>query len=142
MPMETWCEAYFDQKVDVKGDFMQVFEARHDWAYFNFTVGLAKFFVTQWIPELLWHSRIQDESQVRDHYDRGDDFYAAFLGPMMIYTSGITNQPNGFESLEQMQLNKLNDVAEKICLKAGDRVLDLGCGWGTWSVHAAKQGAH
>lgn len=38
----------------------------------------AAFFVSQWLPETLWHSRKQDETQVRDHYDRGDDFYGWF----------------------------------------------------------------
>lgn len=78
IPMETFCEAYFEGKIDVKGDFYAFLEARHDWANFQFTWNQAKFFFTQWVPELLLHSRKQDEDQVREHYDRGNDFYQAF----------------------------------------------------------------
>lgn len=78
IPMETFFEAYFDQEIDIKDDLLAVLEARYDWAAFTFTWRQAKFFVTQWMPETLWHSRKQDEDQVREHYDRGDDFYNWF----------------------------------------------------------------
>ncbi|KAI8907930.1 S-adenosyl-L-methionine-dependent methyltransferase [Gorgonomyces haynaldii] len=141
IPMETFFESYFDQKIDLKGDMLETLEARHDWASFNFTVSQATFFFSQWVPETLWHSRKQDEDQVRDHYDRGDDFYNWFLGPMMIYTSGMMSKRNERETLEEMQERKLETVCKKIQLKPGDRMLDIGCGWGTLSVHAAKKGA-
>lgn len=78
IPMETWFEAYFDGKCDIKHDMLNMIETRHDWASFQFTLSQLKFFLTQWIPETLWHSRKQDCDQVREHYDRGDDFYEAF----------------------------------------------------------------
>ena len=78
-----------------------------------------------------------DEEQVRDHYDRGDDFYGWFLGPRMIYTSGIISDVTTEESLEQLQDNKLAIVCEKIGLKTGELVLDIGCGWGTLAKYAS-----
>ncbi len=63
------------------------------------------------------------------------------VGPMMIYTSGIMKSQSDRESLEEMQTNKLELVCKKINLQKDDRLLDLGCGWGTLAVHAAKQGA-
>lgn len=78
-----------------------------------------------------------DEEQVRDHYDRGDDFYGWFLGPRMIYTSGIISDINKEESLEQLQDNKLAIVCEKINLQKGDSMLDIGCGWGTLARFAS-----
>lgn len=139
IPMETFHELYFDGKVSFKGDALDIMEYRHDWASFRFTWGLFKFFLTGMIPEVIMHSRSQDEEQVRDHYDRGDDFYAWFLGPRMIYTSGIIGDINKEESLEELQDNKLRIVCEKIGLKKGDKVLDLGCGWGTLARFASTQ---
>ncbi|KAI8900416.1 S-adenosyl-L-methionine-dependent methyltransferase [Globomyces pollinis-pini] len=141
IPIATFFEAYFDEQIDLKGDMLETLEARYDWASFTFTLGQAAFFITQWVPETLWHSRKQDEDQVRNHYDRGDDFYNWFLGPMMIYTSGIIGQTNKRESLEEMQERKLETVCRKINVQPGDKMLDIGCGWGTLSVHAAKKGA-
>ncbi|VEU24337.1 DEKNAAC105555 [Brettanomyces naardenensis] len=139
IPMETFHEAYFAGKVSFKGDALDVMEYRHDWAQFSFTLGLFKFFLLGMIPEVIMHTRSQDEEQVRDHYDRGDDFYEWFLGPRMIYTSGVIHDIHKEESLEQLQDNKLKVVCEKIALKKGERVLDLGCGWGTFACFASTQ---
>ncbi|RIA89215.1 Mycolic acid cyclopropane synthetase-domain-containing protein [Glomus cerebriforme] len=138
IPMELFFENYFDEKIDLCGDALEILEARHDWASFEFTMGQFKFFLTQWIPETLIHSKKQDENQVRDHYDRGDDFYAAFLGPRMVYTSGIISDQNKRETLEEMQDNKLKLVCERMRMKEGERHLDIGCGWGTLVAYAAK----
>ena len=150
--METFHEMYFDGAVDFKGDALEVMEYRHDWASFRFTISLFRFFLTGMMPEVIMHTRSQgtsmphltvytltgtDEEQVRDHYDRGDDFYGWFLGPRMIYTSGIISDINKEESLEQLQDNKLAVVCEKIGLKSGERLLDIGCGWGTLAKYAS-----
>ena len=141
IPMETFFEAYFDGDIDIKHDMLDLLENRYDWARFVFTMGQVKYFLSQWVPETLWHSRKQDKDQVREHYDRGNDFYNWFLGPMMVYTSGIVTSSTERETLEQMQQKKLETVSHKIGLKGGDRMLDIGCGWGTLGVHAAKMGA-
>ncbi|KAK7205754.1 S-adenosyl-L-methionine-dependent methyltransferase [Myxozyma melibiosi] len=143
IPMETFHELYFANKVSFKGDCLDVLEYRHDWASFRFTISLYKFFLTGMIPEVIMHTRSQDEEQVRDHYDRGDDFYGWFLGPRMIYTSGVINDITREETLEEIQDNKLRIVCEKLQLKKGERLLDLGCGWGTLANFASTQyGAH
>ncbi|DAA73935.1 TPA_exp: Uncharacterized protein A8136_3921 [Trichophyton benhamiae CBS 112371] len=143
IPMETFHEMYFDGQVDFKGDALEMLEYRHDWAQFKFTWSLYKYFLTGMMPEVIMHTRSQDEEQVRGHYDRGDDFYGWFLGPRMIYTSGIISNINEEETLEQLQDNKLAVVCEKIGLKPGDTMLDLGCGWGTLAKYASVHyGAH
>ena len=68
----------------------------------------------------------------------GDDFYGWFLGPRMIYTSGVIGNPDVEESLETLQDNKLAIVCSKLDLKPEDRLLDIGCGWGTLVAYAAK----
>jgi len=57
---------------------------------------------------------------------------------LRIYTSGIISDPTKFESLEQLQDNKLALVCEKLDLKPSDRLLDIGCGWGTLAAYAGK----
>ena len=143
IPIETFQELYFDGKVSFKGDCLDVLEYKHDWASFRFTLGLFRFFLLGMIPEVIFHSQSQDEEQVRDHYDRGDDFYTWFLGPRMIYTSGVIGDITREETLEELQDNKLTVMADKIDLKKGDHVLDIGCGWGTWTTFASsKYGAN
>ena len=68
----------------------------------------------------------------------GDDFYGWFLGPRMIYTSGIRTSLTEPQNLEQLQDNKLTIVCEKLNLKPDDRLLDIGCGWGTLIAFANK----
>ncbi|GBE84519.1 sphingolipid C9-methyltransferase [Sparassis latifolia] len=139
IPMQIFHDAYFDKKIDFNGaDVLDIMEQRHDWAKMNFTPELFKYVFTQMLPEVIMHSRSQDEEQVRDHYDRGDDFYEWFLGPRMVYTSGIVNDLTNEESLEQLQDNKLTVVCEKLNLQPSDRLLDVGCGWGTLCAFAAK----
>ncbi|KAM7200227.1 putative fatty acid methyltransferase [Rhypophila sp. PSN 637] len=137
IPMWTFFEMYFDGEVEFNGDCLEVLEYRHDWASFRFTFGLIKFFLTGMIPEVIMHTRSQDEEQVRDHYDRGDDFYGWFLGPRMIYTSGIISDITKEETLEELQDNKLAIVCEKIDLQQGESLLDIGCGWGTLARFAS-----
>lgn len=61
-----------------------------------------------------------------------------FLGPRMIYTSGVIMDINRKESLEELQDNKLTLVCNKLDLKPEDKYLDIGCGWGTLATFAAK----
>lgn len=138
IPMETFHELYFDNKVSFKGDCLDILEFRHDWAQFSFTLSLFKYFLLGMIPEVILHTRSQDEEQVRDHYDRGDDFYTWFLGSRMVYTSGVISDITKEESLEQLQDNKLKVVCDKIDLKEGETLLDLGCGWGSLATYASK----
>lgn len=139
IPIETFQELYFNGKVSFKGDCLDVLEYKHDWASFRFTFSLFKFFLLGMIPEVIMHSKLQDEEQVREHYDRGDDFYTWFLGPRMIYTSGVISDITREETLEEIQDNKLKIVADKIAVEEGDHILDLGCGWGTWSTYASAE---
>jgi cyclopropane-fatty-acyl-phospholipid synthase len=74
------------------------------------------------------------------HYDLGNDFYAAWLDPTMTYSSARFASAD--DSLETAQLRKVHDLLDRIRLKAGDRLLEIGCGWGTLAIEAAKRGAH
>ena len=135
IPMGTLLEAYLDGAIDIPN--MDAFlDARGDLVNYNLTQKHFEFFFTRMIPEVAIHSKSQDKRIVREHYDRGDDFFEAFLGDRMVYTSGIFNDEH--ESLEQAQDNKMNLVCRKLMLRQGDEMLDIGCGWGTLALHAAK----
>lgn len=135
MPMAALLEAYLDGGADI-ADIDALLEARHDLVTFDLTADHVKFLVTRMLPEWLIHSREQDRRIVREHYDRGDDFFQAFLGETMIYTSGFFGHPD--ESLEQAQINKMDRVCQKLMVRPGQEMLDIGCGWGTLAAHAAK----
>lgn len=74
---------------------------------------------------------------VRSHYDRGADFFALWLDPSMTYTCGIATSPT--DDLATMQHNKLRLVCEKLRLGPGESLLDLGCGFGSLALHAARE---
>jgi len=86
------------------------------------------------------HSRERDARAVRHHYDVSNEFFELFLGPTMVYSCAIFSR--GAETLEAAQEEKLETVARKLALQGGERVLDVGCGWGAFPLWAAtKHGA-
>jgi cyclopropane fatty-acyl-phospholipid synthase-like methyltransferase len=135
IPMTTLFEAYLDGLVDIP-DMDAFLDARREVVNYALTRHHLEFFVTRFIPEVAIHSKAQDERIVREHYDRGDDFFDAFLGERMVYTSAFFRDES--ESLEQAQDNKLDLVCTKLIVRPGDEMLDIGCGWGTLAMHAAK----
>jgi cyclopropane-fatty-acyl-phospholipid synthase len=82
------------------------------------------------------HSIERDAAAVRYHYDVGNDFFSLFLDESMTYSCAIFSR--GAKTLEEAQLTKLELVASKLALAPGMRVLDVGCGWGSFAIHAAR----
>ncbi|MFO1318413.1 MAG: class I SAM-dependent methyltransferase [Burkholderiales bacterium] len=80
--------------------------------------------------------RAQARRNVQAHYDLGNDFYALWLDETLTYSSGIFSGHKGM-SLEMAQAAKYERICETLGLKAGDRVLEIGCGWGGFAEHAA-----
>jgi cyclopropane-fatty-acyl-phospholipid synthase len=86
------------------------------------------------------HTRRRDKEAISHHYDVGNDFYRLVLGPSMVYSCAYWDDAG---TLEDAQRDKLDLVCRKLGLKEGDRLLDVGCGWGSMAVHAAREyGAH
>ncbi len=87
------------------------------------------------------HSRERDRRSVTHHYDVSNDFFALMLGPSMTYSCAIFSR--GAQTLEEAQRTKLELVCTKLRLEPGQRVLDVGCGWGSFALHAAgEHGVH
>jgi cyclopropane-fatty-acyl-phospholipid synthase len=83
------------------------------------------------------HSRERDARAVRHHYDVSNEFFALFLDESTTYSCAVFS--HGASTLEEAQEEKLEMVARKLELKPGDRVLDVGCGWGSFPLWAATR---
>ncbi|MGB2923020.1 MAG: class I SAM-dependent methyltransferase [Mycobacterium sp.] len=90
--------------------------------------------------EGLRHSKTRDADAIHHHYDVSNKFYELVLGPSMTYTCACYPHPDA--SLEEAQENKYRLVFEKLHLQPGDRLLDVGCGWGGMVRYAARQGVN
>ncbi|MFI8091976.1 class I SAM-dependent methyltransferase [Streptomyces sp. NPDC086080] len=84
------------------------------------------------------HTRHSDRRAISHHYDVGNDFYEIVLGPSMVYSCAYWPAPPPRGTLEQAQQDKLDLVARKLALEPGRRLLDVGCGWGSMAIHAAR----
>ncbi|MFD0144603.1 MULTISPECIES: class I SAM-dependent methyltransferase [unclassified Streptomyces] len=82
------------------------------------------------------HSKRRDKQAISHHYDVGNDFYELVLGPSMVYSCAYWTEDG---TLEDAQRDKLDLIARKLHLKEGDRLLDVGCGWGSMAMHAARE---
>jgi cyclopropane-fatty-acyl-phospholipid synthase len=83
------------------------------------------------------HTISRDRRAVRHHYDAGNDFFALFLDESMTYSCAYW--AGGAETLDEAQEAKLELVCKKLRLTEGERVLDVGCGWGSFAIHAAAR---
>ncbi|WP_032385977.1 class I SAM-dependent methyltransferase [Rhodococcoides fascians] len=90
------------------------------------------------IAEGLRHSKTRDAEAIHHHYDVSNRFYEMVLGPSMTYTCAAFE--NVEQSLEAAQENKYRLVFDKLGLQPGDRLLDIGCGWGSMVRYAARRG--
>ncbi len=83
------------------------------------------------------HSRERDRAAIQYHYNIGNEFYALWLDRRMQYSCGYF--PTGAEDLHAAQERKLEHICRKLRLKPGERLLDIGCGWGGLAMYAAER---
>ncbi len=88
-------------------------------------------------PPRRLHTLRRDSEAVRHHYDVSNDFFALFLDDTMTYSCALFEE--GTETLEDAQDAKLEVICTKLDLQPGQRVLDIGCGWGSFAIHAARE---
>ena len=122
IPMSTLYEAYFDGAIDIPGDIYELLEDRNSFVKYSITFDHLRWAVTKFVPEAIIHTQEQDTRIVREHYDRGDDFFEWFLGERMVYTCAFFE--NSSQTLEEGQDNKMNLACNKLQLKPGERLLD------------------
>jgi cyclopropane fatty-acyl-phospholipid synthase-like methyltransferase len=90
------------------------------------------------VTDGLLHSKTRDAEAIHHHYDVSNAFYEWVLGPSMTYTCAV--YPSADATLEEAQENKYRLVFDKLGLRQGDRLLDVGCGWGGMVRYAARHG--
>ncbi len=147
-------EAYIYGDFDIEGDFYAAFGLINALRSRNFTPNEVAILITnaQGLPKTgpthsttrkpfdlsgELHSRYRDREAVRFHYDVGNAFYAFWLDRQMQYSCGYF--PSGKEDLETAQTRKIEHICRKLRLKPGERLLDIGCGWGGLALAAAQR---
>jgi len=128
--------AFVDGEFDVSGDLV----AAVQWAHAHIAHGSSAWrakLLLRLHPETWVQTRRQARQDIHFHYDRSNGFYEQFLDRRMIYSSAYFNAPG--MSLDEAQLAKLDHVCQTLDLRRGDRLLDVGCGWGALILHAAER---
>jgi cyclopropane-fatty-acyl-phospholipid synthase len=85
------------------------------------------------------HSLRRDRRAISHHYDVGNDFYRLVLGESMVYSCAYWRSSDENYTLADAQRDKLELICRKLGLKPGMRLLDVGCGWGSLAIHAARE---
>jgi cyclopropane-fatty-acyl-phospholipid synthase len=98
----------------------------------------------RWVNAIAHRLRDNAPGQARQniaaHYDLGNDFYSAWLDQTMTYSSARFESAG--DTLEDAQLNKVHALLDRLRLQRGQRLLEIGCGWGTLAIEAARRGAN
>ncbi|HKY35677.1 MAG TPA: cyclopropane-fatty-acyl-phospholipid synthase family protein [Polyangiaceae bacterium] len=138
IPFSDVYEAYIDGQLDIPADkWDDFFKTRHETMSFRLTDSHIRWAFTNFLPEVTIHSKSQDARIVGEHYNRGNDFFEWCLGEAMVYTAASFETPD--MPLAQAQYRKIDRACNKLQLKAGETLLDIGCGWGTFVARAAKE---
>ena len=135
MPVSVLYEAYFRGDLDIH-DLDGLLANRDSLLSYRLTSGHFWWGLTRALPEVAFHTRWYDRRLVREHYDRGDDFFSFFLDRGMVYSAAYFENPAA--TVDEAQTAKLDRVCRKLQLQPGERLLDLGCGWGALTAHAAQ----
>lgn len=125
-------EAYMDGTLVIEGDLY--------YALNHFLGQMDSFSTSGNVLSKLTHNPLTKKKQaeeVQSHYDIGNDFYKLWLDETMCYSCAYFKTPE--DTLYQAQVNKVDRILEKLYLHEGDRLLDIGCGWGFLLIEAAKK---
>lgn len=126
-------EAYVERLIDVDGAIGDIISVADRLAS-TASAGRRQGRIPSWLTR---HTRRSDRKAIEYHYDVSNDFYQRFLDSRMVYSCAYFRTGN--ENLETAQLQKLDHVCRKLMLAPGQRLLDIGCGWGAMVIHAAQR---
>jgi len=125
-------EAYVEGHIDLDGSVHEVFRVGERFARVAAGGGaLAP------LKKVVAHTRARDRKAIEYHYDVSNDFYALWLDRRMVYSCAYFKRED--DSLEVAQEQKLDHILTKLALKPGERLLDIGCGWGGLIFRAVEK---
>jgi cyclopropane-fatty-acyl-phospholipid synthase len=127
----TLGEAYVQGRYDVQGDLLEALPLAEKIVEAG-GAGLAQRVAALFVR----HTARTDRAAIHYHYDVGNDFYRLWLDERMVYSCAYFR--TGEETLDEAQRAKLDHICRKLRLVPGERLLDVGCGWGGLVVHAAQ----
>ncbi len=133
--LESLGQAYVEGLIDVEGNLEDILAMAHSLtdAGADESPGL----LDRLTRRRSTHTRELDSNAIRYHYDVANDFYAEWLDPAMVYSCAYFE--NGDEDLATAQQKKIDHILTKVQLKPGQRLLDIGCGWGALVIRAAQK---
>lgn len=126
-------EAYMDGKIEIDGSIQKIITAAYESA--GSFMRNSKF--RRFLPKQ-GHSEKESESDVQSHYDVGNDFYKLWLDDTLTYSCAYFDHGNR-DDLTKAQIDKVHHILKKLDPKPGKTLLDIGCGWGTLMLTAAKE---
>ena len=131
--LDTLGQAYVEGMIDVEGSMADILAVAHRLAETAEPEGglLGR------LRRRFSHTRESDSEAIQYHYDVSNDFYAQWLGEGMVYSCGYFER--GDETLDEAQVKKIDHILNKIRLQPGQRLLDIGCGWGALVLRAAEK---
>lgn len=126
-------EAYMDGKIEIDGSIQKLITAAYESAgSFMRNSKFRRFLSKQ------GHSEKESESDVQSHYDVGNDFYKLWLDDTLTYSCAYFDHGNR-DDLTKAQIDQVHHILKKLDPKPGKTLLDIGCGWGTLMLTAAKE---
>lgn len=131
--LDHLAQGYVQGYLNVQGAVSEVIEVASKLAHWK--VPMQGVFGRIPMPGL--HDREVDAQSIAQHYDVSNAFYQHWLDPDMVYSCAYFAQPDW--SLARAQTAKLDHILTKVMLQPGERLLDIGCGWGALAIHAAKK---
>jgi len=123
---------YVEQQLDVEGEARQILRVSEALAGSAAPEG-----TTSLLRKWIGHTRGFDSKAIRYHYDVGDDFFGLWLDPRRVYSCAYFRRAE--DALDVAQEQKLDHICRKLMLKPGERLLDIGCGWGALVMWAAER---
>jgi len=131
--LDRLAEAYVKGYIDVEGELSDIIEVATQMA----THADHERKRGRRVPLTGRHNRKIDAEAISYHYDVSNEFYRQWLDEHMVYSCGYFRDTT--DSLEQAQLQKIDHILTKLRVRPGDRLLDIGCGWGTLALRAAEK---